>query len=186
MGAYQHVVVVMSILLGLAVTQLLRGIAQLYRARKRVRTYWLHSAWVALLLLLSLVLWWTYWNYRGIEEWNFLRFVLYLSPTVTFSFLTLVAFPDSSDATDDLKTYYFANRTGFFGTLALYGILAGITAVVVRGLPLLDASNLFRLVMVLLLLIPLRSTSERLHVMVLSLCVGLMLVFIAFFQFRLG
>lgn len=44
MGAYQHVVVVMSILLGLAVTQLLRGIAQLHRTRKRVRTYWLHSA----------------------------------------------------------------------------------------------------------------------------------------------
>ena len=41
--AYEHVVVVMSIVLGMAVTQLLKGAAQLYRARRRVRPYWLHS-----------------------------------------------------------------------------------------------------------------------------------------------
>jgi hypothetical protein len=39
---YRHVVVVMSIVVGLSVTQLLRGVAQLYRMRGRVRSYWLY------------------------------------------------------------------------------------------------------------------------------------------------
>ena len=55
-GAYEHVLVVMSIVLGLAVTQLLKGAAQLYRARGRVRTYWLHWAWTTLLVVFSLLL----------------------------------------------------------------------------------------------------------------------------------
>jgi hypothetical protein len=82
---YQHVVVMMSIVVGLSVTQLLRGVAQLYWMRGRVRSYWLYSAWIALLAAFTFLLWWTFWNYRGIEDWNFLRFVTYLSPAVVFS-----------------------------------------------------------------------------------------------------
>jgi hypothetical protein len=184
--AYQHVVVVMSILMGLAVGQLLRGIAQLYRTRKRIRTYWVHCAWIFLLLMLSLLLWWTYWNYRSIEDWSFIRFATYLSPTVAFYFLTAIVIPDPADAVTDLKEYYFANRVGFFGTFALYGVLAGLTAVTVRGLPLLDRSNLFRLAMVFFMLLAMRSTSERVHTVVLILSAILMFVFILFFQPRLG
>lgn len=184
--AYQHVVVVMSIVLGLAVTQLLRGIAQVYRARARVRPYWLHGAWVALLLLFSLLLWWTYWNYRDIAEWNFLLFVLYLSPTMIFSFATALAFPDPAEPARDMREYYFSNRVGIFGTLALYGVMAGVTAVVVRGLALLDLSNLVRLILVVLLVVAMRASSERVHVVVLCLCASLILVFIGLFQFRLG
>jgi hypothetical protein len=57
---YQHVVVVMSIVVGLSVTQLLKGVAQLYRNRSRVRTYWLHSAWTALTVVLILFLLWKF------------------------------------------------------------------------------------------------------------------------------
>ena len=42
------------------------------------------------------VVWWTYWNYRSIEDWTFFRFAAYLSPTVAFF------------------------------TFALYGVLAGL------------------------------------------------------------
>src|SRR5256714_10903777 len=83
-ASYQHVVVVMSIVLGLSLTQLLKGLAQIYRMRTRVRPYWLHTAWVVFLIFFSLLLWWLFWNYRTIEQWNFVRFVLYLSPMILF------------------------------------------------------------------------------------------------------
>lgn len=186
MTPYEHVVVVMSIIVGLAVTQLLKGVAQLYRTRKIVRTYWLHSAWVSVLVVFSFLLWWTFWNYRTIEDWNFFRFVLYLSPTIVFYLLTAIAFPDPSAAAADLRDHYYSNRAGFFGTFALYGLLAGVTAIVVRGLPLQDLSNLFRLVMVGLLLVAMRSARERVHAAVLVVCVALLLVYILSFQLRLA
>lgn len=186
MATYEHVVVVMSMVLGLAVTQLLRGVAQLHRRRDRIRTYWLHWAWVALLVLFSLLLWWTFWNYRGITEWNFLRFVVYLSPMIAFYYLTAITFPDPPESVASIKEYYYANRVAFFGTFAVCGFLAGVAAAVVRKLPLTDSSNLFRVGLVLLMLIPARSANHRIHVAVFILCAALMIVFILLYHFRLG
>ena len=183
---YQHVVVVMSIVVGLSVTQLLKGLAQLYRTRNRVPTYWLHTAWVVLLIFFSLVLWWLFWNYRSIEEWSFFRFIVYLSPMIVFYFLTSIAIPDPSDPVANYKEYFFSSRVGFFGTFALQIVLAHTAGVVVRGLPLLDASNLFRLASVVLLLIAMRSTSERVHAVVLALCAIVMVAFITLFHVRLA
>jgi hypothetical protein len=138
------------------------------------------------LVFFSLVFWWTFWNYRNIEEWVFLRFVVYLSPTIALFFLTAVAFPDATEPVVDMKEYYFANRTGFFGAFALYGTPAGLTAIMVRGLSVLDPSHLFRLTLVVLSLIAMRSASERVHTVVLGLCAIQLLVFIALFHFRLA
>jgi hypothetical protein len=183
---YQHVVVVMSIVLGLSVTQLLKGLAQIYRMRNRVRPYWLHTAWVVLLILFSLMLWWLFWNYRGIEEWSFFRFVLYLSPMIVFFFLTSIVIRDPSDAVTSYKEYYFSTRVGFFGTFAVQLVLAHTVGVVVRGLPLMDASNLFRGAAVVLFLIAMRSTSERVHGAVLALCAIVIVAFVTLFHYRLG
>src|SRR6266576_2252514 len=183
---YQHVVVVMSIVLGLSVTQLLKGLAQLYRARTRVRPYWLHTAWVVLLVFFSLVLWWLFWNYRSIEEWSFLRFVLYLSPMIVFYFLTSIVIPDPSDPVTSYKEYYFSTRLVVFGTFAVQIVLAHGAGVVVRGLPLLDPADPLRLAMVVLLLIAMRSASARVHAVVLTLFVIALVAFITLFHVRLG
>jgi len=183
---YQHVVVVMSIVLGLSVTQLLKGLAQLYRTRNRVRPYWLHTAWVVLLIFFSLVLWWLFWNYRSIEDWSFFRFVLYLSPMIVFYFLTSIVTPDPSDPITDYKDYYFSSRVGFFGTFALQVVLSHTAGVVIRGLPVLDSSDPFRLAIVVLLLIAMRSTSERVHAVVFILLAIVMIAFVALFHVRLG
>lgn len=183
---YQHVVVVMSIVLGLSVTQLLKGLAQLYRTRNRVRPYWLHTAWVVLLVFFSLVLWWLFWNYRSIEDWSFFRFVLYLSPMIVFYFLTSIVIPDPSDPVTDYKEYYFSSRVGFFGIFALQLVLAHAAGVVVRRLPLLDASDPFRLAMVVLLLVAMRSASARVHAVVLTLFAVVIVAFIALFHIQLG
>ena len=184
-SAYQHVVVVMSIVLGLAVTQLLRGIAQLYRTRSRVRPYWIHSAWVGLLLIFSLLLWWTFWDYRSLTEWSFFRFVLYLSPVIALYYLTAIVIPDPAEPVTSLREYYFANRAALFGTFAVCGVLTSVTATLVRGLALSDSSNFFRLGLVLLMLVAMRASTERIHAVVLSLCTGLLVLFVTLYHSRL-
>ena len=183
---YQHVVVVMSMVLGMAITQLLRGMAQLHRARARVRTYWLHWGWVTLLVVFSLLLWWTFWNYRGITEWNFLRFALYLSPIIVLYYVAAVAFPDPSDNVTALREYYYANRKAFFGAFALCGVLASAVAAGIRGLPLSDSSYLFRLGLVVFMLALVRSSNARVHAAVFVLCASLMVVFTILYHFRLS
>ncbi len=183
---YQHVVVVMSIVLGLSVTQLLKGLAQLYHTRRRVQPYWLHAAWVVLLISYSLVLWWLFWSYRSIEEWSFFHFVLYLTPMIVFYFLTAIVIPDPSNPVANYKEYYFSSRVGFFGIFALQVVLVHAAGVVIRRLPLLDPADPLRLAMVALLLIGMRSAKERVHVVVFALFAIAIVAFITLFHVRLG
>jgi hypothetical protein len=185
-ASYQHVVVVMSIVLGLSLTQLLKGLAQLYRTRNRVRPYWLHTAWVVLLIFFSLLLWWLHWSYRSFEQWSFPLFLIYLSPMIVLYFLTSIVFPDPSDPVTSYKDYYYSNRVGFFGTFAVQVVLAHGAGMVVRGLPLVDPSNALRLATVVFLLIAMRSTSERVHVVVFVLSAIVIVAFTALFHLHLG
>ena len=176
----------MSIVLGLSLTQLLKGLAQMYRTHNRIRPYWLHTGWVVFLIFFSLMLWWLFWNYRSVEEWDFLRFVLYLSPMILFYFLTSIVIPDPSDSVASYKEYYFSTRIGFFGTFAAVVVVAHAAGVIVRQLPLLDPTDGFRAALVVLSLIAMRSRSERVHAAVLILCAGVIVAFIALFHVRLG
>src|SRR6185503_4751664 len=143
-------------------------------------------AWVVLLIFFSLVLWWLFWSYRSIEEWHFFHFLLYFSPMVVFYFLTSIVIPDPSDPVTNYKEYYFSSRFGFFGNFALQVVLAHAAGVIVRGLPLLDHSDPFRLATVVLLLIAMRSTSERVHTVVFVLCALVIVAFTALLHLRLG
>ena len=176
----------MSIVLGLSVTQLLKGLAQLYRAHNRVRPYWLQTAWIVFLIFFSLMLWWLFWNYRSIEEWDFVRFVLYLTPMILFYFLTSIVIPDPSDPVTSYRDYFFATRVGFFGTFAAVVVVAHAAGVIIRQLPLLDPSDPFRLALVVLAVIGMRSRSERVQAVVLVLCATVIVSFIALFHLRLG
>jgi hypothetical protein len=79
-----------------------------------------------------------------------------------------------------------SNRVGFFGTFAAYAILAGLTAIMVRGLPVTDVSNVYRIGMVLLMIVGMRSTSARVHTALFVIAAATMFAFIFMFQFRLA
>ena len=51
MNVSEHLLVLVSIIVGLAITELLTGVRQLVRARKRVRLHWLPLAWAGFAML---------------------------------------------------------------------------------------------------------------------------------------
>jgi hypothetical protein len=186
MDAYEYVVVWVSIVLGLAVTQLLSGVGQLYRLHRRVRTYWLHTAYAVTVLIFTLLLAWVYWNYQNVEAWSFFGFLLYLSPAIALYFLAVITTPppDSDDAFD-LRAYYYANRRGFFGAFAAALFLASCSAWLLRGVPLLDPSMGLRALALILLLAAMHSRSERAHTVIFALAATILAVFIARYSFTL-
>jgi uncharacterized membrane protein YhaH (DUF805 family) len=105
---------------------------------------------------------------------------------IVFYFLTAIVIPDPSDGLTNYKEYYFSSRVGFFGAFALQVVLAHAAGVVVRRLPLLDQSDPLRLALVVLLLIAMRSKSERVHAVVLTLFAIVIVAFIALFHLQLG
>ena len=59
MDAFSYLSVLISVILGLAVTQILKGFRRILLSRARVSIYWPVIVWAALLLLICFQHWWS-------------------------------------------------------------------------------------------------------------------------------
>jgi hypothetical protein len=98
---FQYLAVLLSIVLGLGVTQLLTGVGRLVQARHAVRPYWPPLVWVALLLLVHVQSWWAMFELRTHAPWTFLQFLVVLLTPTTLYLMAALALPDVAESTTD-------------------------------------------------------------------------------------
>ncbi len=58
MSLSEYILALMSIIVGLAMTQLLSGGAEIVQHARPVRTYWIHTAWMVNLFVTLIHFWW--------------------------------------------------------------------------------------------------------------------------------
>jgi len=125
MTPFEYVTVLISIILGLGITQIVSGVADLIHHSKHVKLYWPHLLWLVLVFFLHVQEWWQIYELKSYEAWHlpvFLFVVLY--PIVLF-ILARILFPSiKDDSMVVLKTFYFANFPKFFSFISLLAALA--------------------------------------------------------------
>lgn len=120
MDAFSYLSVLLSIILGLAITQVLQGFRGLMLTRSHVRSYWPSVAWAILLLVIAVQVWWAMYDLRFRNEWSFLGFAAVLTQTIPLYLLAGLVFPDIGvGASTDLRTHYYENHRWFFSLLIL-------------------------------------------------------------------
>src|SRR5436305_15115259 len=108
MDEFGYLAVILSIILGLSVTQLLQSLSNVINARDRVRVYWPAIGWTLLLLVIDVQAWWSMFGYRGRHSWTFLQFAILLLETILLYLLAALALPHAfSDDVVDLRESYF-------------------------------------------------------------------------------
>ncbi|HTX58633.1 MAG TPA: hypothetical protein VMH02_03070, partial [Verrucomicrobiae bacterium] len=78
MSAFDYLSVLISIVLGLAIANVLARLAAVMTARERVDFYWPPVAWAIWLFVIAVQHWWAEWSVRHTEAWNFGTFWLVL------------------------------------------------------------------------------------------------------------
>lgn len=127
MDAFSYVSVVISVVIGLGLSHLLTGTAELIKARRRVRFYWVHLLWVALTFVGHIFLWWTMWNLRLIRDWNFFSFLLLLLAPVLLYVAAAFLIPKvEQDVHINLREYFYENHSVFFSVNAAFTALLGM------------------------------------------------------------
>jgi hypothetical protein len=116
---FSYLSVLLSIILGLAITQILKGFRGIVLARSRVRMYWPVLAWAALLLLIDVQSWWAMFGLRSISNWTFPGFSIVLAQTIAQYMLAAIVFPDFASEKVDLSEHYHDHTRWFFGLLVL-------------------------------------------------------------------
>jgi hypothetical protein len=116
MDQFNYLAVLISIILGLGITQILSGVGRLLQSRQHVRLYAPTIGWVVVLLVLHVQTWWAMFGLRTLGSWSFLAFsVVLLQPIVLYLLAALVLPDASSETAADLHAHYFAHARWFFG-----------------------------------------------------------------------
>ena len=187
MDAFGYVSVIMSVVIGLGLSHLLTGVVELFKARRRVRFYWVHLVWVVLIFVGHIFLWWTMWNLRLIRAWNFFSFLLILLAPVLLYVAAAFLVPKIDDEGSlDLRDYFYQNNSAFFLVNAAFTALMGTENWVLTGRPSPPRVTLVLAFWFALLCVSAAVKNARYHAVVALLFSLLFLGFIVLFGLRLG
>ncbi|HKV35614.1 MAG TPA: hypothetical protein VJP89_14860 [Pyrinomonadaceae bacterium] len=187
MDAFGYISVIFSVVIGLGLSHLLTGVVELFKARGRVRLYWLHLLWAALIFVAHIFLWWTMWNLRLLRDWNFFVFLLILFAPVLLYVAAALLIPKLEPGISlDMSEYFYQNRPAFFWVSAAFTALMGTENWLLTGrMSPAPVTAVFGVWFVLLCLSALVK-DRRFHATV-GILVGLLFaLFIVLFGLRLG
>lgn len=132
-SAFEYVTVFISIILGLGVTQILTGIADLIHQHNRVKIYWPHGVWVFLVLILHVQEWWVTFQLREFGPWRLPVFLFILLYPVVLFVLARLLFPFGlAEEKVDLKAFYFASYRKIFLFGTILALLTGLDNIFIR------------------------------------------------------
>lgn len=111
---FQHVRIVMGMVVGLSVTRLLNGLVRIIQHPNQTRIYPVHIGWVLTLLLMLLHFWW--WELWLVElpVWTFETYLFLIIYAITLFFLSAFLFPDSISDYTGYEQFFIARRKWFF------------------------------------------------------------------------
>ena len=134
MDAFSYLSVLLSIILGLAITQVLLGLRGLMHARSRVRMYAPAMIWALLLLVVFVQSWWSEFGLRRHETWTFLGFSVVVAHSIFLYMLAALALPEvQGDAKVDLREHYYDAHRWFFSFVVLAALAGTAKDLVLDG-----------------------------------------------------
>lgn len=162
MGLFEFLLVLVSVVIGLGLTEILTGWANLLRARESVRFYWIHVLFQFGVFFALLQQWWEFWEMEGMGEISFLAVLAVLAPPILLFLIAHLLFPARAEGAD-LEDYYFRQAPLLWG-LVIVGTLEGtFLRPLVFGNPVFHPANLSGIPMVAFCIVLAASKNRRVH-----------------------
>ncbi|HEY5972222.1 MAG TPA: hypothetical protein VIT22_09645 [Pseudoxanthomonas sp.] len=116
---YLHVRILLGMVVGLALTHLLRNFARIIDRPQRHKIYWVHALWACFMFLYLLHFWWWEFRLSHLLQWTFVLYLFVTLYALLLYLLCAVVFPEDMASHDGYRDYFFARRKWIFGLLAL-------------------------------------------------------------------
>ena len=187
MDAFSYLSVLLSVILGLAVQQILLGYRGLALSRRQVTWYAPPLIWSALILLMVAQHWWASFGLAGRADWSFAVFAAILVQTALFYMMAAIVLPDiPADQPTDLRMHYLREAPVFFGIAILTIAWSLFRSFMLDGEVPLGINLGFHLLFLAMSLFAAFSKRPRLHEAFAALMLVLFVVYIALLFARLG
>jgi len=180
--------VLLSIILGLAIAEVLQGYRSLLLARGAVRLYAPPLIWSGIMLVLAIHFWWASFGLATRENWDFTAFCAVLMQTVMLFMGASLLLPNTKrDQSIDLREHYYREAGPFF-SFGLLFILFGFIKdwlldqhIISGGMPMA-----FFIFFLTVTLVALFVRKPRVHELIAPLMAFAVVVFIGMMFAKLG
>lgn len=127
MTPFEYTLVLVTIIISLAIADMLASLNRLLRARRKVLWDWRTLAAALLVLLTVLQFWWGFYRLGQFELWSrYGVFLLLMLQLILMFLLACAALPDDASEGLNLATYYENNRRYFWTLFALVAVSAAL------------------------------------------------------------
>lgn len=120
MSPFEYIMVLVSIVIGLAITHLLTAIAAgVHRLRGQGEPLTLDAVyllWVGYVLIWLVSFWWYEFNFQALQEdWSFGLYLFIISFAIVLFLLAAILVPSRLEGVEDSYSYFMEGRRWFFG-----------------------------------------------------------------------
>ena len=166
LGVFEYVSVLTSIVIGLGIAHLLKGVVSIMQHPARRPPYFVHLFWVAFMFFQAVFWWWWEFKLDAVDTWTFELYLFVLFYAVIIYLMCALLFPSDLDDYAGYEDFFMSRRRWFLGLLATYFVidfwdtwLKGGEHFASLGLEYPISSTTY----VALCLVGIRSSSRRFH-----------------------
>jgi hypothetical protein len=128
MGAFEHIISLLSFVYALAIAHLLTTVARLIGSRERVRFSWLHAYWMVNALIVLVIDWISYWDMHAVPALTMANILLWLAQAfLDYGQAALVCPEIPAEWTIDLAAFHQTHSRRYIGAFAATSIMALIS-----------------------------------------------------------
>ncbi|WP_292055020.1 MULTISPECIES: hypothetical protein [unclassified Martelella] len=118
MDAYGHLRILVSLILGLAITRVLSGLSRRLQEPDKTAGMPAQIVWSLVLLFGAVHFWWWEFALRFISQWNFWIYIFVLSYASLFFLMSTLLYPDHIQTNADREDFFIRRRYAFFALFA--------------------------------------------------------------------
>jgi peptidoglycan/LPS O-acetylase OafA/YrhL len=124
-SAFEYVSILVSIILGLGITQILSSLADLLYHHHKVKLYWPHVIWVVFIFFLHVQDWFITYQLKDLPEWNIPQLMFVLAyPILLFTCAKMLLPTNESEESYDMRKFYESQYRVIFTLVGLSVILS--------------------------------------------------------------
>ncbi len=141
MTLFEYISIATSLILSFSLARTLTNFAPIFASEHR---YWVHSAWVLVILVNHVHLFWQIWLYQGVEVWTLVEFVLLLMGPIMLLIGASLLVPVG--AVPDYRIYFESIRGPFYSVLIVISVQPIPLLYLLSDVPLIHPLHLSSLI----------------------------------------
>ena len=129
MSDFEFLTILVSIVIGLALTRLLGGLGHAYHFRSVSKMDIVHVAWTITVFFAVILNWWVFLLWRDFDAWNFSAYFLVLMWTTAIYMMAVALYPPRLAEDANYGQLFEDNRTWLLST---FGTFCALDIIVTR------------------------------------------------------